>query len=103
MFSSIKKHPTFFIAALTGVITSIFASALALTLPSGVISAPGPLEWNRGLILGLGFAALSVIGVNYAVSIYLFYRDRASAYVLNFTSAILGLILLMKVASLFYF
>ena len=102
-FDSIKKYPTFFFSAAIGALASISASGLALLLPPGVISASGAVEWSRWTAFGSGAAALSVVGVNYAVSLYLFYRDRASAYALNFVSAGLGILVLIKVASLFYF
>lgn len=103
MIASIKKHPVFFAAAIFGTLTSLSAFFLALLLPPGVISASGLLEWSRGTALASSFTALSIVGINYAVSIYLFYRDRASAYALGFISSIAGLFMLMKVASLFYF
>lgn len=102
MLSPIKKYPTFFISAAIGVLASIFASGLAFLLSPG-ISASGSFEWNQWTAFVLGVAVLFVVGVNYAVSLYLFYRDRAAAYALNFASAVMGLLVLMKVASLFYF
>lgn len=102
MLSPIKKYPTFFLSAVIGVLASISASGLALLLSPG-ISASGAFEWNQWTAFGLSVAVLSVAGINYAVSLYLFYRDRAAAYALNFASAVMGLLILMKVASLFYF
>lgn len=103
MIASIKKHPVFFAAAMFGAVTSLFAIFLALFLPPDVIFVSGNLEWTKRLALSSALVALFVVALNYALSLYLFYRDRASAYALGFISSIAGLFMLMKVASLFYF
>ena len=93
----IKKHPLYSTALILSLALVLFAAILALLAPDGYYIV-GSSEWGKAAILKLSAGTLALIGFNFFIANYLFYRDRLLAYILVFLNLAAVFTVFMKVA-----